>query len=137
MPVNAIEEMMAGANNTAKYASNDNKVTDDFSRILGHKMETADETMKKMDEQREQQQSLAKQQQAVEIIRHIMPDGSVLITRYEGNNIVSSERVSPHMQVVVDTSKPVPKDEYGMPISYIANTKVVAKANTMDDLFNM
>ena len=42
----------------------------------------------------------------VETIKRFMPDGSILITTYEGSSIVEQVKQKPHLQVVADYSAP-------------------------------
>ena len=44
--------------------------------------------------------------QAVETIKRFMPDGSILITTYEGGTITEQIKQKPHLQIVADYSAP-------------------------------
>ena len=52
------------------------------------------------------QQSASTNTQTVETIKRFMPDGSILITTYEGGSIVEQIKQKPHLQVVADYSAP-------------------------------
>ncbi|MBR4384569.1 MAG: hypothetical protein IKP64_13555 [Selenomonadaceae bacterium] len=43
---------------------------------------------------------------AVETIKRFMPDGSILITTYEGGTITEQIKQKPHLQIVADYSAP-------------------------------
>ena len=43
---------------------------------------------------------------SVETIKRFMPDGSILITTYEGSSIVEQVKQKPHLQIVADYSAP-------------------------------
>ena len=47
---------------------------------------------------------------SVETIKRFMPDGSILITTYEGSSIVEQVKQKPHLQIVADYSAPPKPD---------------------------
>lgn len=49
----------------------------------------------------------------VEVIRRIMPDGTIRITKYAGNEILKTMTFQPQMMAVPDTTKEIPRAEDG------------------------
>ena len=104
----------------------------DYAQILADRIANVETDMRKMNSVREQldeiadlqesitgevkvdedsgnanrQQSASTNTQTVETIKRFMPDGSILITTYEGSAIVEQVKQKPHFQVVADYSAP-------------------------------
>ena len=78
-----------------------------FRDILADMLDSIDETTAQMQEVRSEMQSIKNDQQITEIIRRLMPDGSVMITEYNDGKIVSRYRKKPHMIAVPDENAPI------------------------------
>ena len=87
-----------------------------FKEILSDKIDSIKDDTKRMQELRQEIQSLKDDRQITDIIRRIMPDGSVMITEYKDGEIVSRYRKKPHMIAVPDENAPVKLGTDGTPL---------------------
>ncbi len=87
-----------------------------FKEILADKIDSIKDDTKRMQELRQEIQSLKDDRQITDIIRRIMPDGSVMITEYKDGEIVSRYRKKPHMIAVPDENAPVKLGTDGTPL---------------------
>ena len=65
---------------------------------------------------REEIKSLEQDRKITEVIRRIMPDGSIMITEYNDGKIVSRYRKKPHMIAVPDENAPIKLSADGTPL---------------------
>ncbi|MBQ3854326.1 MAG: hypothetical protein II778_06400 [Anaerovibrio sp.] len=87
-----------------------------FRELLLEKLDSIQDTTKKMNKLQEEIKSLKQDRKINEIIRRIMPDGSIMITEYSNGKIVSRYRKKPHMISVPDENAPVKLSEDGTPL---------------------
>lgn len=91
-----------------------------FKSILAQKLSTVEEDLDKMNEEKAEEKAISDILNAPETIRRIMPDGSIVITKYSGGRVESRERMAPHLELVVDGN---------------GKEKLVPKHNPLHDLF--
>lgn len=84
-----------------------------FKELIVDKLSSIEETTQQMQELRSQLQALKNDQKITEIIRRLMPDGSIMITEYSDGKIVSRYRKKPHMIAVPDETVPAKLAEDG------------------------
>ena len=131
MDIREVTNLAAPGKSQASYKKS-RSVASDYAQILADKIANVETDMRKMNSVREQldeiadlqeeitsqvkvdedsgnanrQQSASTNTQTVETIKRFMPDGSILITTYEGGSIVEQIKQKPHTQVVADYSAP-------------------------------
>ena len=138
MKVWDIANPAANLNTTqSSYSGKSNSVASEYSKILAEKMSNIRTDIQKMDALQDQLDEIADLQEeltgevkvdedsgnadrddssgvsindSTETIKRFMPDGSIMITTYEGAKIVEQIRQRPHMIAVPDFSAP-PKDD--------------------------
>ena len=122
-------------------------VTSEYSRILDEKISKVKEDVRQMEIVREQlneirdmyeeltgevkadedsgnanrKENFVKRQLEVETVKRFMPDGSIMVTTYEGGKIVEQVRHKPHMFVAPDYTAP-PKPD-GSPATELKPTQ--------------
>ena len=87
-----------------------------FRELLLEKLDSIQDTTKKMTALREEVKSLEQDRKITEVIRRIMPDGSIMITEYNDGKIVSRYRKKPHMIAVPDENAPIKLSANGTPL---------------------
>ncbi len=92
--------------------------------ILAEKRATVRETLEEMKEQRELLNAVKSERETNETLTRLMPDGSIMITEVQGGKIVSTDKYKPHMQAVLDTTKPIPETPEGAKMMSAAETKL-------------
>lgn len=107
-----------------------------FSSLLQEKRDTLKETLEELEKKRQEAEELEqlKHMPEIEIIRRIMPDGSILVTKYEDGQIASRFRKRPHMVDVPDPDTPPPRNADGNIITGQQKLKQVPKYNLFEDL---
>ena len=97
----------------------------DYAKILAEKISEVqsefEETKNNLSNQN-QFSSGENSSSSTETIKRFMPDGSVMITTYDGSSIIQQTKIRPHLVPVADYS--VPPTESGEPA-----IKMVAKQN--------
>ena len=133
MDIREVTNLAAGVNKSQSSYKNSRSVASDYAQILAGKIANVETDTRKMNAVREQLDEIADLQeeitgqvkvdedsgnanrtgssgsastQTVETIKRFMPDGSILITTYEGGSIVEQVKQKPHTQVVADYSAP-------------------------------
>lgn len=81
---------------TAATSTQSGFAVNSFKNILSDKITSAKDDLRKMNAQRQALKMLTDNQNVTEVIRRIMPDGSIRVTKYCGNKIKSSHRVMPN-----------------------------------------
>ena len=115
------------ANNSVESSASSVSAHDfkaELTAILDEKRATVKETLEEMKEQRELLDAVKSERETDETLTRIMPDGSIMITKIEGGEVVSTDKFQPHMQVVIDDNKPIPTDVNGLPVISRAETKL-------------
>ena len=96
--------------NQNSVATNSTNVSSDYAKILAEKISEVDaefeEAEKNLSDQNEPSSGGGENSAAPETIKRFMPDGSILITTYEGNNVASQIKLRPHLVPVADYSAP-------------------------------
>lgn len=131
MDIREIANLAAVGKSQASYKKS-RSVASDYAQILADRIANVETDMRKMNAVQEKldeiadlqesitgqvkvdedsgnanrQQSASTNTQTVETIKRFMPDGSILITTYEGSAIVEQVKQKPHLQVVADYSAP-------------------------------
>lgn len=108
-----------------------------FKEILIEKLGTIRDTLEEMREQKEAIQAAKTEGQVTEIVRRLMPDGSIMITEYVEGKVKSRQRKPPHLEYVVDKNQPIPKDEDGMALPSKQAMVLKPKFSVAEELFNM
>ncbi len=108
-----------------------------FKEILIEKLGSVRDTLEEMREQKEAIQTVKNEGQVTEIVRRIMPDGSIMITEYVEGKVKSRQRKPPHMEYVVDKNQPIPKNEEGMALPSKQAMVLKPKFSVAEELFNM
>ncbi|MCR5176556.1 MAG: hypothetical protein K6C05_06845 [Anaerovibrio sp.] len=105
------------ATNASNYSDSVDTIAGTFAELLKSKINTFTETAKEMSQQQEELTSLKKDRAITEIIRRIMPDGSIMVTKYSNGRVESRYRKYPHMVVVPDDTSPIPHSSDGYPLT--------------------
>ena len=108
-----------------------------FSSLLQEKRDSLQETLEELEERRQEIKELEDAQKAmeVEVIRRIMPDGSILVTEYHDGKIASRFRKHPHMVEMPDPNVAPPRNTDGNIITGQQKMKQVPKFSILEDLF--
>ena len=106
-----------------------------FRRFVEERGDTLEETLEKKDEVRKELEALQAQRQVTEIIRRILPDGTIMVTHYEQGNIVDRYFKRPHYKEVPDPSADIPRASDGTRLTAQQKMKFVPKQALLDDLF--
>ena len=93
----------------------------EYSKILDEKISNIKADIEQMEETQEQLDEISELQEELtngastkivetETIKRFMPDGSIMVTTYEGGKVVEQVRHKPHMMVVPDYTAPPKPD---------------------------
>ena len=96
------------SNNSAAINSN---VPSEYAKILAEKISEVDSEFKDAQENLSSEQNQTSggknnSSAATETIKRFLPDGSIMITTYEGSSIVQQIKLRPHLVPVKDYSAP-------------------------------
>ena len=128
---NLTQSVFNTAASTAQTAAKITGNTSAYAQILAQKISEIDAEMKNAGEQTTGQENSStekKSADAPEVVKRYLPDGTIVITTYEGSSIVDQLKFSPHMLAVADYS--VPPDSSG-------NPAIKMEARQSMDLFAM
>ncbi|MCR5559381.1 MAG: hypothetical protein K6F62_03360 [Schwartzia sp.] len=106
-----------------------------FQRLVEERGETLEETLEQNDETRKELEELQAQRQVTEIIRRVLPDGTIMVTHYEKGKVVNRFFKRPHYKEVPDESAPVPRANDGTRLTGQQKMKFIPKRALLDDLF--
>ena len=133
MDIREVTNLAAGAGKSQSSNKNSRGVASDYAKLLAEKISNVETDMRKMNAVQEKLDEIADLQEeitgevkvdedsgnanrkdfnssagtkSVETIKRFMPDGSIMITTYEGGSIVEQVKQKPHLQVVPDYSAP-------------------------------
>lgn len=84
-----------------------------FSDFLQERVDKLQETMQENSENQQEQARIDAKLNGVEVIRRIMPDGTIRVTKYAGNEILKTMSFQPAMMAVPDTTKEIPRADDG------------------------
>lgn len=107
-----------------------------FSSILQEKRDNLKETLEEMEKKRQELEELEtmRRMPEVEIIRRILPDGSIMVTEYRDGDIASRYRKTPHLVAMPDPNAPIPRNSEGNIITGQQKMKQVPKFSLFEDL---
>ena len=116
-----INGLVAEADGNYSYKGGAKNLVSDYSKILDEKISNIKADIEKMEETQEQLDEISELQEELtngastkivetETIKRFMPDGSIMVTTYEGGKIVEQVRHKPHMTVVADYTAPPKPD---------------------------
>ncbi len=80
-----------------------------FSSMVQEKVASLTETLEEMNARQQEIKQLKEQQHFTETIRHVLPDGSIMVREYVDGKLDSCYRKRPHMKDVPDESQPLPR----------------------------
>ena len=113
------------------------KGTDDFkglfSGMVQEKLDSITETLEEMNARRQEVKELRDQQHFTETVRHVMPDGTILVREYVDGRLDSSYRKQPHMKDVPDETQPLPRALDGTVLESQIKMKKVPTVRIFDD----
>ena len=96
----------------------------EFAAILNEARATVRETLEEMQERQEEIDTVRNERETNETLTRLMPDGSIRITEIEGGKVVATTKYRPHMQTLIDDSKPLPHNADGTANLNAAETKL-------------
>lgn len=114
MSLRVTDKISENANLNSVFTAPRRNNLDAFKSILAQKLSTVEEDLDKMNEEKAEEKAISDILNAPETIRRIMPDGSIVITKYFGGKVESREHLAPHLELVVDGNgkeKLVPKHD--------------------------
>ncbi len=111
--------------------------TDDFkglfSGMVQEKLNSLTETLEEMEARRQEVKELRNQQHFTEIVRHVLPDGTILVREYVDGKLDSSYRKKPHMKDVPDETQPLPRALDGTVLESQIKMKKVPTVRVFED----
>ena len=114
------------------------KGTDDFkglfSGMVQEKLDSITETLEEMNARRQEVKELRDQKHFTETVRHVMPDGTILVREYVDGRLDSSYRKKPHMKDVPDETQPLPRALDGTVLESQIKMKQVPAVRVFEDL---
>ena len=135
MKVTGIDESMAGFTNLEKAKAQDGGVFKDmFTGLVQERLDNLTEDLEKMNAQKQEISQLKAQQEFTEVIRHVLPDGSILVKEYVDGKLDTCYRKPPHLKDVPDESQPVPKAADGTELSTQRKMKQVPAVRILEDM---
>ncbi len=105
-----------------------------FSELLQERRDNLKDTLDELAQKRQEQRELQDMQQVTEVIRRIMPDGSILVTEYKDGKIAGRYRKKPHLVEVRDPNVAPPRNSDGNIIEYQQEMKAVPKFSIFEGL---
>ena len=111
--------------------------TDDFkglfSGMVQEKLNSLTETLEEMNARRQEVKELRDQQNFTETVRHVLPDGTILVREYVDGKLDSSYRKKPHMKDVSDETQPLPRALDGTVLESQIKMKQVPTVRVFED----
>jgi len=107
-----------------------------FSSFLQERRDSLKETLEELEEKRQEAKELedARHAMEIEVIRRIMPDGSILVTEYHDGKVASRFRKRPYMVEVPDPNAAIPRNSDGNIITGQQEMKLKPKFSAFEDL---
>lgn len=84
-----------------------------YQAMLEERVAKLQEILQERGERQLEQERIDAKLNGVEVIRRIMPDGTIRVTKYAGNEILKTMTFQPQMMAVPDTTKEIPRAEDG------------------------
>ncbi|SHK76446.1 hypothetical protein SAMN05216582_11656 [Selenomonas ruminantium] len=113
------------------------KGTDDFkglfSGMVREKLDSITETLEEMNARQQEVKELRDQQHFTETVRHVMPDGTILVREYVDGRLDSSYRKKPHMKDIPDETQPLPRALDGTVLESQIKMKKVPAVRVFED----
>ena len=135
MKVTGLEESMAGFTNLEKAKAQGGGVFKDmFTGLVQERLGNLTEDLEKMNAKKQEISQLKAQQEFTEVIRHVLPDGSILVKEYVDGKLDTCYRKPPHLKDVPDESQPVPKAADGTELSTQRKMKQVPAVRILEDM---
>lgn len=104
-----------------------------FSGMVQEKLNSLTETLEEMNARRQEVKELRDQQNFTETVRHVLPDGTILVREYVDGNLDSSYRKKPHMKDVPDETQPLPRAMDGTVLESQIKMKQVPTVRVFED----
>ena len=105
-----------------------------FSGMVQERVESLTETLEEMNARQQEIKQLKEQQHFTETIRHVLPDGSILVREYVDGKLDSCYRKRPHLKDVPDESKPLPRAADGTVLEAQIKMKQVPAVRIFEDI---
>ena len=135
MKVAGLEESMAGVTNIEKAkAQGGTAFKDMFAGLVQERLDNLTEDLEEMNAKKQEISQLKAQQKFTEVIRHILPDGSILVKEFVDGKLDTCYRKPPHLKEVPDESQPVPKAADGTDLSSQRKMKQVPAVRIFEDM---
>ena len=135
MKVAGLEESMAGVTNIEKAkAQGGTAFKDMFAGVVQERLDNLTEDLEEMNARAQEISQLKAQQKFTEVIRHILPDGSILVKEFVDGKLDTCYRKPPHLKEVPDESQPVPKAADGTDLSSQRKMKQVPAVRIFEDM---
>ncbi|WP_028128604.1 hypothetical protein [Selenomonas sp. AE3005] len=135
MRVAGLDDSVAGVTNMEKARTQGTDAFKDmFAGLVQERIANLTETLEEMNARRAELSELKAQQKCTEIIRHVLPDGSVLVKEFVDGKLDSCYRKPPHLKDVPDDSKPVPQAADGTELKSLRKMKKVPAVRIFDDI---
>ena len=135
MKVTGLEESMAGVTNLEKAkAQGGGAFKDMFASLVQERLENLTEDLEKMNAKEQEISQLKAQQKFTEVIRHILPDGSILVKEFVDGKLDTCYRKPPHLKDIPDESQPVPKAADGTELNSQRKMKKVPAVRIFEDM---
>ena len=104
-----------------------------FSGMVQEKLNSLTETLEEMNARRQEVKELRDQQNFTETVRHVLPDGTILVREYVDGKLDSSYRKKPHMKDVPDETQPLPRALDGTVLESQIKMKQVPTVRVFED----
>ena len=135
MKVAGFEESMAGVTNLEKAKVQGGGVFKDmFAGLVQERLDNLTEDLEKMNAREQEISQLKAQQKFTEVIRHVLPDGSILVKEFVDGKLDTCYRKPPHLKEIPDDSQPVPKAADGTELNSLRKMKKVPAVRIFDDM---
>lgn len=135
MKVTGIEESMAGLTNLEKAkVKGGDAFKDMFAGLVQERLDNLTEDLEEMNAKKQEISQLKAQQKFTEVIRHILPDGSILVKEFVNGKLDTCYRKPPHLKDVPDESQPVPKAADGTELNSQRKMKKVPAVRIFEDM---
>ena len=135
MKVTGIDESMAGFTNLEKAkAQGGGAFKDMFTGLVQERLDNLTEDLEKMNAREQEISQLKAQQKFTEVIRHVLPDGSILVKEFVDGKLDTCYRKPPHLKEIPDDSQPVPKAADGTELNSLRKMKKVPAVRIFDDM---
>jgi len=135
MKVTGIDESMAGVTNLEKAkAQGSGAFKDMFTGLVQERLDNLTEDLEKMNAKEQEISQLKAQQKFTEVIRHVLPDGSILVKEFVDGKLDTCYRKPPHLKEVPDESQPVPKAADGTELNTQRKMKKIPAVRIFEDM---